>query len=148
MIKTIGGTIVYVSNQSRAVEFYTQKLGFEVKSNMQFGDNIKWIEVAPKESNSTLSLVEPNRELLKTDEEINRAKMKIGTDTDVWFYANDIESTYEELKGKGVNLTKPEKQDWGGTMSILKDQDGNLFGLISVPTSQQTAGHDTFSYIE
>jgi uncharacterized glyoxalase superfamily protein PhnB len=136
MIKTIGGTIVYVSNQSRAVEFYTQKLGFEVKSNMQFGDNIKWIEVAPKESNSTLSLVEPNRELLKTDEEINRAKMKIGTDTDVWFYANDIESTYEELKGKGVNLTKPEKQDWGGTMSILKDQDGNLFGLISAPTSQ------------
>ena len=136
MIKTIGGTIIYVSNQSRAVEFYTQKLGFEVKSNMQFGDNIKWIEVAPKESNSTLSLVEPNRELLKTDEEINRAKMKIGTDTDVWFYANDIESTYEELKDKGVNLTKPEKQDWGGTMSILKDQDGNLFGLISVPTSQ------------
>jgi lactoylglutathione lyase len=136
MIKTIGGTIIYVSNQSRAVEFYTQKLGFEVKSNMQFEDNIKWIEVAPKESNSTLSLVEPNRELLKTDEEINRAKMKIGTDTDVWFYANDIESTYEELKGKGINLTKPEKQDWGGTMSILKDQDGNLFGLISVPTSQ------------
>lgn len=136
MIKTIGGTIIYVSNQSRAVEFYTQKLGFEVKSNMQFGDNIKWIEVAPKESNSTLSLVEPNRELLKTDEEINRVKMKIGTDTDVWFYANDIESTYEELKGKGVKLTKPEKQDWGGTMSILKDQDGNLFGLISVPTSQ------------
>jgi lactoylglutathione lyase len=136
MIKTIGGTIIYVSNQSRAVEFYTQKLGFEVKSNMQFGDNIKWIEVASKESNSTLSLVEPNRELLKTDEEINRAKMKIGTDIDVWFYANDIESTYEELKGKGINLTKPEKQDWGGTMSILKDQDGNLFGLISVPTSQ------------
>jgi lactoylglutathione lyase len=136
MIKTIGGTIIYISNQSRAVEFYTQKLGFEVKSNLQFGDNIKWIEVAPKESNSTLSLVEPNRELLKTDEEINRAKMKIGTDTDVWFYANDIESTYEELKGKGINLTKPEKQDWGGTMSILKDQDGNLFGLISVPTSQ------------
>jgi lactoylglutathione lyase len=123
MIKTIGGTIIYVPNQSRAVESYTQKLGFEVKSSMQFGD-------------PTLSLIEPNRELLKTDEEINRAKMKIGTDTDVWFHANDIESTYEELKGKGVNLIKPEKQDWGSTMSILKDQDGNLFGLISVPKSQ------------
>jgi lactoylglutathione lyase len=123
MIKTIGGTIIYVPNQSRAVESYTQKLGFEVKSSMQFGD-------------PTLSLIEPNRELLKTDEEINRAKMKIGTDTDVWFHANDIESTYEEMKGKGVNLIKPEKQDWGGTMSILKDQDGNLFGLISVPKSQ------------
>jgi len=123
MIKTIGGTMIYVPNQSRAVESYTQKLGFEVKSSMQFGD-------------PTLSLIEPNRELLKIDKEINRAKMKIGTDTDVCFHANDIESTYEELKGKGVNLIKPEKQDWGGTMSILKDQDGNLFGLISVPKSQ------------
>jgi lactoylglutathione lyase len=85
MINTIGGTIIYVSNQDRAVEFYTQKLGFEVKSDMQFGTNIKWIEVAPKESRSTLSLVEPNRELLKIDEEINRAKTKIGTDTDVCF---------------------------------------------------------------
>src|ERR671921_331129 len=109
MIKTIGGTIVYVSNQNKAVEFYTQKLGFEVKSDMQFGNNLRWIEVAPKESNSTLSLVEPNRELLKTD---------------------------EEIKDKGVNLTKPERQDWGGTMSILKDQDGNSFGLISAPPSQ------------
>ena len=136
MIKTIGGTIVYVSNQNKAVEFYTQKLGFEVKSDMQFGNNLRWIEVAPKESNSTLSLVEPNRELLKTDEEINRTKMKIGTDTDVWFYSNDIESTYEELKDKGVDLTKPEREDWGGTMSILKDQDGNSFGLISAPPSQ------------
>jgi lactoylglutathione lyase len=62
--------------------------------------------------------------------------MKIGTDTDVWFYSNDIESTYEELKDKGVDLTKPERQDWGGTMSILKDQDGNSFGLISAPPSQ------------
>ena len=136
MINTIGGTIIYVSNQDRAVEFYTQKLGFEVKSDMQFGTNIKWIEVAQKESGSTLSLVEPNRELLKTDEEINRAKKKIGTDTDVWFYSNDIESTYNELKGKGIDLTKPERQDWGGIMSILKDQDRNLFGIISAPASQ------------
>lgn len=52
---------------------------------MQFRNNIKWIEVASKESNLTLSWVEPNRELLKTDEEINRAKTKIGTDTDVCF---------------------------------------------------------------
>lgn len=44
---------------------------------MQFRNNIKWIEVASKESNLTLSWVEPNRELLKTDEEINRAKTKI-----------------------------------------------------------------------
>ena len=50
MIDTIGRTIVYVSNQNKAVEFYTQKLGFEVKSDMQFGNNLRWIEVSPRES--------------------------------------------------------------------------------------------------
>ena len=34
----------------QAVEFYTQKLGFEVKSDMQFGNNLRWIEVSPRES--------------------------------------------------------------------------------------------------
>jgi uncharacterized glyoxalase superfamily protein PhnB len=43
MIDTIGGTIVYISNQRKAVEFYTQKLGFEVKSDMQFGNNVRWM---------------------------------------------------------------------------------------------------------
>lgn len=43
MIDTIGGTIVYTSNQRKAVEFYTQKLGFEVKSDMQFGNNVRWM---------------------------------------------------------------------------------------------------------
>jgi lactoylglutathione lyase len=135
MIDTIGGTIVYVSNQNKAVEFYTQKLGCEVKSDMKFGNNLRWIEVAPKESKSTISLVEPNVELLKTDEEINRAKMKIGTDTDIWFYSNNIESTYDMLKDKGVELTRPEKQDWGGTMSVIVDQDGNKFSIISASPS-------------
>ncbi|MDQ4017690.1 MAG: hypothetical protein M3129_04025 [Thermoproteota archaeon] len=44
MIDTIGETIVYVSNQRKAaVEFYTQKLGFEVKSDMRFGNNVRWM---------------------------------------------------------------------------------------------------------
>jgi lactoylglutathione lyase len=129
------GNYVYVSNQSKAVEFYTQKLEFDIKSDIQFGNNLRWIEVAPKESKSTISLVEPNAELLKTDEEINRARMKIGTDTDIWFYSNDIQSAYNKLKENGVDLTKPERQDWGGTMSVVKDQDGNKFGLISAPPS-------------
>lgn len=73
-----------MSQIKRAIAIH-KNFGFEVKSDMKFRNNIKWIEVAPKESNSTLSWVEPNRELLKTDEEINRAKTKIGTDTDVSF---------------------------------------------------------------
>jgi lactoylglutathione lyase len=54
MINTIGGTVVIVSDQQKAVEFYTQKLGFELKTDMFFGSSnssgIRWVEVAPKKS--------------------------------------------------------------------------------------------------
>ena len=57
MIDTIGGTIVYISNQRKAVEFYTQKLGFEVKFDMQFGNNVRWMRFP--DSPADLAAIEP-----------------------------------------------------------------------------------------
>jgi uncharacterized glyoxalase superfamily protein PhnB len=76
--------------------------------------------------------MEPNPQLMSA-EELEIAKKSIGRNTGVWFYSTDIQSTYDELESKGVNITKPEKQEWGGTMSLVKDLDGNIFTLLSSP---------------
>jgi lactoylglutathione lyase len=136
MIDTIGGTVVIVSDQHKAVEFYTQKLGFELKTDMFFGSSssgIRWVEVAPKASQSTISLMVANAQLMSNEGEIEAAKKGIGTETGIWFYSDDITSTYGELKKKGVDISAPEKQEWGGIMSKFKDQDGNSYSLISLP---------------
>ena len=137
MINTIGGTVVIVSDQQKAVEFYTQKLGFELKTDMFFGSSnssgIRWVEVAPKASQSTISLMVANAQLMSNEGEIEAAKKGIGTETGIWFYSDDIQSTYGELKKKGVDIAAPEKQEWGGIMSKFKDQDGNSYSLISLP---------------
>ena len=36
-------------------------------------------------------------------------------------------------KSKGVDLSAPKKQEWGGVMSLVKDLDGNIFTLLSSP---------------
>ena len=128
MINTIGGKVVMVSDQKKAVDFYTKKLGFDLRVDMPIG-KVHWIEVAPKNSQSSISLMEPNQQML-SKEELTRAKKEIGMFTGVWFYTDNIQSTYEDLKKKGVNITSPEKQEWGGIISILKDQDGNGFHLV------------------
>ena len=128
MINTIGGKVVMVSDQKKAVDFYTKKLGFDLRVDMPIG-KVHWIEVAPKHSQSSISLMEPNPKMM-SKEELARAKKEIGMFTGVWFYTGDIKSTYEDLKKKGVNITPPEKQEWGGIISILKDQDGNGFHLV------------------
>jgi lactoylglutathione lyase len=137
MIDTIGGIVVIVSDQHKAVEFYTQKLGFELKTDMFFGSSsssgIRWVEVAPKASQSTISLMVANAQLMSNEGEIEASKKGIGTETGIWFYSDDITSTYGELKKKGVDISAPEKQEWGGIMSKFKDQDGNSYSLISLP---------------
>ena len=65
MIDSIGGMVVIVSDQQKAIEFYTQKLGFELKSDIPFGgsssdEGLRWVEVVPKTSQSTISLMVPN----------------------------------------------------------------------------------------
>jgi lactoylglutathione lyase len=138
MIDSIGGAVVIVSDQQKAIEFYTQKLGFELKSDIPFGggggsstEGLRWVEVAPKESQSTISLMVPNPIVMSDGVEIEAIKKSIGAETGIWFYSKNMQSTYEELKGRGVDITAPEKQEWGGIMSKVKDQDGNSFSIIS-----------------
>ena len=131
MIDTIGGKVVMVSNQSSALDFYVNKLGLQKKIDMEFGP-MRWIEVAPQSAESSIALMEPSTKFMPS-EAVEVAKRSIGTPTGLWFYTNDIQGTFAELKTKGVNISQPEKQDWGGTMSVIKDQDGNEFQLISTP---------------
>ena len=129
MIDSIGGIVIFVSNQARAVEFYTQKLRFDIKGEYPY-KNTKWVEVAPKNSTTTISLKEPHPDMM-TNKEIEQAKKEIGTMTNFWFYTKNINDTYQELQEKGVNITEPKKQDLGGIMSQIKDQDNNILTLIS-----------------
>ena len=135
MIDSIGGAVVIVSDQQKAIEFYTQKLGFELKSDIPIGggstEGLRWVEVAPKQSQSTISLMVPNPMMMSDGVEIEAIKKSIGAETGIWFYSKDMQTTYEELKGKGVDITAPQKQEWGGIMSKVKDQDGNSFSIIS-----------------
>ena len=129
MIDSIGGIVIFVSNQAKAMEFYTQKLGFDIKGEYPY-KNTKWIEVAPKNSTTTISLMEPHPDMM-TNEEIEQARKEIGTMTNFWLYTKNIDGTYKELQEKGVDITEPKKQDWGGIMSQIKDQDNNILTLIS-----------------
>jgi uncharacterized glyoxalase superfamily protein PhnB len=131
MIDTIGGKVVMVSNQAAALDFYVNKLGLQKKVDMNFG-SMRWLEVAPVNSETTISLMEPSPKIMPP-EVAEVAKRSIGTPTGLWFYTNDIRGTFAELKAKGVNISQPQKQDWGGTMSIIKDLDGNEYQLISAP---------------
>ncbi len=132
MIDAIEGVTVVVSDQQKAVDFYTQRLGFEKKLDTDVA-GYRWVVVGPKGSDTVISLVDPEQMKGLAPEQVERARARIGMNTGIWFYAGDIDAAYRELKSRQVDVTKPERQVWGGMMSNIRDQDGNGIGLVGDP---------------
>lgn len=110
---------VPVTDQDRALAFYTQKLGFETRRDVplpQFGG--RWIEVAPAGATITLSLV-PARE-----------GVPAGVETGIRLAARDAAAVHTALQGRGVDVG--ELLRWPGVpaMFAFHDEDGNGLEIV------------------
>jgi predicted enzyme related to lactoylglutathione lyase len=121
MIKNIKFASIPVTDQDRALDFYTKKLGFRVLTDAPFDGTQRWIELGIPRAET--------RVVLFTAED---HKKMIGGFMNFTFATDDVEGTAKELKARGVEFVQePTKADWG-TMAIFKDPDGNRF-LLGTP---------------
>jgi predicted enzyme related to lactoylglutathione lyase len=115
--------IVGVRDQNRARQFWSEILGFAVTTDAPYNAEERWVEVTSSDGNITLVLsLDPEYCYRVSDnEQIPNANP--------FFYANDLEKTYQELSAKGVDFpAKPSKQPWGW-WSMFTDSEGNRFAL-------------------
>jgi catechol 2,3-dioxygenase-like lactoylglutathione lyase family enzyme len=120
MIKRIKFASIPVTNQDRALAFYTEKLGFKVITDQPFDSDQRWIELR-------IPGGETGVVLFTADEHRDR----IGTSQQISFMADDVEQTWKELSKRGVVFdTPPQKMEWG-TFTTFRDPDGNQFVLGS-----------------
>ncbi len=118
MISKVSLVGVCVRDQQKALQFYIEKLGFKVHTDVPMGPEMRWIEVAPKEGGVTLALFTPPG-----------MEDRIGTYTGVCLTCDDVVKTYQELSARGVTFIEPPtKQSWGMHAQFV-DQDGNSFVL-------------------
>ena len=115
MIECVRVVSVPVSDQDRARAFYTATLGFELRTENNFGVGMRWIEVAPEGSATSLSLVTWFE------------AMPPGSLQGVVFAVDDVHATYEELLAKGVPFDFPPREMPGGLQAVFRDPDGNGF---------------------
>jgi predicted enzyme related to lactoylglutathione lyase len=120
MIKGIKLVSVPTNDQDRALQFWTEKMGFVVHTDQPFDGNQRWIELRIASSDAHLVL-------FTTDD----SRAQIGKFSSVSFFCDSVEKTYEELNAKGVEFVSPPKKAEWGTAAIFKDLDGNMFVLSS-----------------
>jgi len=76
---------VPVSDQQKALEFYTTKLGFRVITDQPFNDEQRWIELGIGRSGTGIVLFTPPGQ-----------ENRIGTFSGISFVADDVKATYKE----------------------------------------------------
>jgi catechol 2,3-dioxygenase-like lactoylglutathione lyase family enzyme len=58
-VNKINTIVIPVSDQDREIEFYVEKLGFEKRTDVPFGNGYRWVEVAPGDAATTIALAPP-----------------------------------------------------------------------------------------
>jgi len=138
MIARMSHTAIFVLNQQEALEFYTQKLGFEVRMDQTMEGGFRWVTVGPK-SQPDLEIilfeVKPGPMMDDATAQQFRALIEKGKMGAGVFQTPDCRKTYEELKAKGVQFMSPPQDRFYGVEAILKDNSGNWFSMTQ-PTGR------------
>jgi uncharacterized glyoxalase superfamily protein PhnB len=128
---------LWVHDQDQALDFYTKKLGMEVRADVtlpELGD-FRWLTVAPpgQEEVSIVLMAIPGAPVMdeSTRQEV-QALMSKGFAGTVFLTTDDCQASYEELKARGVEFSEePEDRPYGIDCGF-RDPSGNSFRLTQV----------------
>jgi predicted enzyme related to lactoylglutathione lyase len=122
-------TSVYVDDQSKALNFYTEILGFTKKADFSQG-TYRWLTVAsPEEPDGIeLQLALNNNPAAK---EYQQAMFQQGQPA-VMFFTDDIKGDYEKIKARGAEFLMAPTDVTGSTIAKLNDTCGNLIQITQL----------------
>lgn len=117
-----------VKSQAKALEFYTEKVGFEKKADVTSPGGYRWVTVGPKGQDIELSLTEEG--FLESQQ----MKGEPGGTPPIVLQVGDLRKTFDEMKSRGVRFKtdRPEENPYA-ISAVFSDPDGNLFQINQFP---------------
>jgi catechol 2,3-dioxygenase-like lactoylglutathione lyase family enzyme len=125
-IKQASTVFVPVGDQDRALAFYRGLLGFEVRSDFEYADGERWIEVVPPGAQTSITLARA------------RDGEPVGIETRIALWVDDVDAVHAQLRAAGADVdgavmrTGDPVRRWGGAvlaghppMFLVRDPDGN-----------------------
>jgi predicted enzyme related to lactoylglutathione lyase len=122
-------TSIYVDDQTKALRFYTEVLGFAKKSDFSNGP-YRWLTVASSEETdgTELQLALNNNPAAKAYQQA----MFQQSQPAIMFFTDDVQAEYERMKGRGAEFTMPPTDVTASIIATLKDTCGNLIQVTQL----------------
>ena len=136
MIK-LANSQLWVHDQDEALAFYTQKLGWEVRTDVTLAEmgDFRWLTVGPpgQEDFAIVLMAIPGPPVMDADTADQvRNLMSKGFAGTVFLTTDDVQADYEALRSRGVEFTEePEERPYGIDCGF-RDPSGNSIRLTQV----------------
>jgi catechol 2,3-dioxygenase-like lactoylglutathione lyase family enzyme len=126
MKQLISSVALVVDNYDDAIDFYTNKLNFELVEDTDLGGGKRWIKISPPNSNGT------NLLLAKADsaQQSNSVGNQTGGRVFLFLQTDDFWRDYNEMRSKGVLFTESPRVEGYGTVVVFEDIYGNKWDLL------------------
>ena len=124
-------TNVHVDDQQKALEFYTNVLGFEKKTDVPAG-GARWLTVVgPGSTDGVELLLEPTG-VPEVAEKLEAYREELVTNGIPWtmFGCEDVAAEYERLRERGVEFTQEPMTAGDVTLAVFDDTCGNLIQIV------------------
>jgi len=123
-----------VTNQARSLEFFTEKVGFEKKTDVAAPGGYRYVTVGPTGQDLEMALFEPGSAAEPSQKDWSKT-WSPGKAPPILLRVADCRTTYQELSARGVEFVQaPMEHPWG-TAATFKDPDGNLFSMNQPPSA-------------
>jgi catechol 2,3-dioxygenase-like lactoylglutathione lyase family enzyme len=120
-IQGVGTVIVTVGDQDAAIAFYTEKLGFEKRTDVPMGNGYRWVEVAPAGADTTIAVVPPPE-----------GAQAGGAQTGIALSTSVVDADHAALRERGVDVDEEISRmgDPVPPMFWFRDPDGNSLLVV------------------
>jgi catechol 2,3-dioxygenase-like lactoylglutathione lyase family enzyme len=122
MIDSIANIVVPVTDHERAIAFYRDALGFEVRADFTPGPGMRWVELGPIGSATTIALAIPRGGMWG----------EVGGDTNISLGSSQIVDDHARLRDAGVDVDDEVLVlgPFVPKMFRLRDPDGNILQIV------------------
>jgi uncharacterized glyoxalase superfamily protein PhnB len=123
---------IMVRDQEEALRFYTEVLGFEKRTDQEFGPGMRWLTVAPKEQKEVEIVLQLPMAAMMGEERAKELMAQVGKAPTWSFTVDNCRKTHEELKAKGVKFQSPPKEEFYGIEAVCEDLYGITLSLVEL----------------
>ncbi|MDQ2631492.1 MAG: VOC family protein [Actinomycetota bacterium] len=132
---TLSQCFVIVHDPEKALAFYRDALGLELRSDVDKGE-FRWIVVGAASQPGVSICLTNYLNGSPADQEAVAALVAKGALNSVHFQSDDLDAAFEQVRAAGAEIVEgPTDQPWGTRDFAVRDPSGNLVRVDQPPAS-------------